>query len=138
MEGSQASVDILYVEDDEVDIQGMEREFKKVNSQIQIHIAQHGVQALNMLYGREGEEKIDPKIILLDINMPKMNGIDFLKEVRGNPEFGTIEVYILTGSYTTSDKVALRDLHVAGCIVKPLEYSDALNVFWALMHGNNL
>ncbi|KTC66242.1 two component response regulator (plasmid) [Legionella adelaidensis] len=137
MDGNEVNIDILYVEDDEVDIQGMIREFKKVNSLLKIQVAKNGVQALDKLYGRNGEEKVIPKVILLDINMPQMNGIEFLKELRSNPEFGSIEVYILTGAYTTSDKMALRDLHVAGSIVKPIEYSDALNVFWSLLHGSN-
>ena len=135
--GSSGEIDILYVEDDEVDIQGMQREFKKVNALLKIAIAQDGSQALSMLQGQHGEAKIIPKIILLDINMPKMNGVECLKAIRANADLADTEVYILTGSYATKDKLAMRDLNVAGFIVKPLEYSDALNVFWALLHGQS-
>jgi CheY-like chemotaxis protein len=132
MESLKGNVDILCVDDDEVDILGMQREFSKVNALLKIAIAKNGDEALNKLYGRGGEDKIHPKIILLDINMPKMNGIEFLRALRDDTEFTDVEVFILTGSYSTKDKIAMQDLHVRGHIIKPLGYGDALNVFWAL------
>jgi len=135
MEEVERNIDILYVEDDEVDIQSMLREFKKVNSLLKIATAKDGIEALNCLYGRDGAEKINPKVILLDINMPKMNGIEFLNSLRSDPGFGSIVVYVLTCSYSSKEKLAMRDLNVAGFIVKPLEYPDALNIFWALLHA---
>lgn len=128
-------IDILYVDDDEVDVQGMMREFKKINTLLNISVAKNGIEALNHLYGRNGKDKLHPKVILLDINMPQMNGIEFLSELRADADFGSIVVYVLTSSFSTKEKIALRDLNVAGFIVKPLEYPDALNVFWALLHG---
>lgn len=133
---TDSGIDILYVEDDEVDILSAQREFQNVNSQINIAVARDGVDALNKLYGRNGQEKLDPapKVILLDINLPKMNGIDFLRTLRADHAFNNIHVYILTASYNTKDKLAMRDLHVTGCIIKPLQYEDAVNVFWTLFH----
>lgn len=133
--GDEGGVDILYVEDDEVDIQDMKREFKKINDLLNIVVANDGVQALDKLCGRNGEKKITPppKMILLDINMPKMDGIEFLKTIRSNTDFDSVAVYILTVTYTTQDKLALRDLKVTGFIVKPLEYADALEIFWSLL-----
>ncbi len=132
MESLEGNVDILCVDDDDVDVQGMQREFTKVNALLKIAIAKNGTEALNKLYGREGENKIHPKIILLDINMPKMNGIEFLRALRDDADFTDVEVFILTGSYSTKDKIAMQDLNVRGHIIKPLGYGDALNVFWAL------
>lgn len=134
MDVMDSSIDILYVEDDEVDILNVEREFQKVNSQINIAVARDGVDALNQLYGRNGQVKLDPapKVILLDINLPKLNGIDFLRALRADSDFNNIHVYILTASYNTKDKLAISDLRVTGCIIKPLQYEDALNVFWTL------
>ncbi len=136
MESNGSGFDILYVEDDEVDIQCAQREFKRVNELLKVAIARDGVEALDMLYGRNGKVKLipAPKVILLDINMPKMNGIEFLKELRSDPDFNSTAIYILTVSYATKDKLAFRDLKVAGFIVKPMEYSDALNIFWSLMN----
>lgn len=130
MEFQDHTVDILYVEDDLVDVEGVKRMFKKVKESCAIEIALNGEDALNKLYGRGGEEKIHPKVILLDINVPKVNGIDLLKIIRQDPKFIFIEVFILTNSYTKEDKLAIKDLHVKGQIVKPLEYSDALNIYW--------
>lgn len=132
-------IHILLVEDDEVDIQNVEREFKKINELISISAVKNGIEALDKLYGRNGEEKMDPvpNVILLDINMPKMNGIQFLKTLRSDASFSHINVFLLTGSYTTSDKLATHALNVSGCIIKPLQHADALQVFWALVAGNN-
>ena len=134
MGSTSKGIDILYVDDDEVDIQCVQREFKKVSNLLHIDVARDGTQALDKLYGRNGMEKLDPspKMILLDINMPKMSGIEFLQTLRRDPDFNDTAIYILTVSYTTKDKLALHDLKVSGFIVKPLEYSDALNIFWTL------
>lgn len=70
-------VDILYVEDDEVDIKAMQREFLKMSKPINIAIAKDGEHALDMLYGLNGQLEIKPHVILLDLNLPQMNGIDF-------------------------------------------------------------
>lgn len=130
------NVDILYIDNDEVDIEGLKNEFKKVNDLLSIAIARDGLEALDKLYGRNGEEKLypPPKLILLEIALPKMNGIDFLKILRMDPELSTAPVYILTTSFTSEDKSALRDLNISGHIIKPLEYSDALNLFWSLLN----
>jgi CheY-like chemotaxis protein len=130
------NVDILYIDNDDVDIEGLKKEFKKVNDLLSIAIARNGLEALDKLYGRNGEEKLypPPKLILLDINLPKMSGIDFLKALRTDPELSTAPVYILTASFTTKDKSALRDLNISGHIIKPIEYSDALNLFWLLLN----
>ena len=128
--------DILYIDDDEVDIENAQREFKKLYKFINIIIARDGVEALNKLYGINGESKLNPtpKVILLDLNMPKMNGVEFLNTLRADPYSKNISVYVLTGSYDTESKLAMKDLNVAGYIIKPLEYTDAFNVFWALFH----
>ena len=132
MGASERDIDLLYVEDDEVDIQSMLRIFKKVNELIQIDIARNGLEALNKLNGENGETRLKPKIILLDINMPGMSGLEFLKKLRSNSEFSDIDVFIITGAFSSKDKLAMHDLNVKGHIIKPLEYSDALNIFWGL------
>ena len=74
-------LNILLVEDDSVDVMNVQRAFKKNNITNPLHIAFNGVEALNMLRGSNGRPKLNPKprIILLDINMPKMNGLEFLR-----------------------------------------------------------
>ncbi|GGI83257.1 response regulator [Legionella impletisoli] len=129
---NHAPVDILYVEDDEVDIKSACRTFKKVNALIKVEAAKSGAEAFDKLCGRNQEESIHPKIILLDLNLPNMDGIEFLKKLRENPEFADITVFVLTGTFTTKEKLALESLNVRDHFIKPLEYSDALKIFWAL------
>ena len=77
-------------------------------------------------------------MILLDINMPKMNGIDFLYELRKDPELRSISIFILSYSNDERDLVAAYDLNVAGYIVKPTDYTkfvetiESINKFWNL------
>ncbi len=126
------NADILYIEDDDVDIESMQREFAKMEKKVNIAIAKDGKEALDMLYGRNGKPKLRPKVILLDLNLPRMNGIDFLKEVRKSFDFEKVKVFLLTGEYTTKEKLAKSELHVSGCIIKPLQYADALNISWCI------
>ncbi|WP_454781620.1 response regulator [Legionella sp. WA2022007384] len=134
MESKGNIVDILYIEDDIVDVEGVKRVFKKVKESCAIEVASNGEEALNKLFGRDGQAKIHPKVILLDINVPKMNGIDLLKIIRKDPSLAFTEVFILTNAYTKEDKLAIKDLNVRGQIIKPLEYGDALNIYWATHH----
>lgn len=122
---SDKSVNILLVEDDYLDIMNFERELKKINITYPIHVARNGREALSMLKG-EGVEKITPapSVILLDINMPKMNGIEFLTELRREPEFSHIPVFIMTTSNEETDRFAAQQLNVTGYIVKPLSFDN--------------
>ena len=78
-----------------------------------------------MLRG-DGVPKITPapKVILLDINMPKMNGIEFLTELRHDPEFSHIPVFIMTTSNEETDRIAAQKLQVSGYILKPLSFEN--------------
>ncbi|WP_115711937.1 response regulator [Legionella sainthelensi] len=131
-------VDILYVEDDEVDIKAMQREFLKMSKPINIAIAKDGEHALDMLYGLNGQLEIKPNVILLDLNLPQMNGIDFLKKLREGFTFTDVKVFVLTGAYTTEEKLATSDLNISGCIIKPLKYEDALNILWCASAGEDM
>ena len=135
------AVNILLVEDDEVDAMNVKRAFKKVNISNPLFHAGNGLEALDMLRGTGGVEKIIPKprIILLDLNMPRMNGIEFLHELRADPELHDISVVVLTTSNEERDKVAAYNLNVAGYILKPVEperFIEAigtLNLYWNLI-----
>ncbi|MBI2785976.1 MAG: response regulator [Legionella longbeachae] len=134
MESQENIIDILYIEDDIADVENVKRMFKKVKEPWAIEVALNGETALNKLYGLEGEKKVHPKVILLDINLPKVNGIDLLKIIRKDPALAFIEVFLLTSTFTSEDKFAIKDLNVRGQIIKPLEYADALNIYWATQH----
>jgi CheY-like chemotaxis protein len=121
---------ILLVEDDYVDILTVERAFKKVNANHKLYIANDGRQALAMLRG-EGTEKINPRpsIIMLDINLPKMNGLEFLSELRKDEELRDIKVFITTTSDHENDRDLSKQLGVSGYIVKPVNFSNPTSSF---------
>ena len=100
-------VTILLVEDDAVDVMNVQRAFKKNNIKNPLAVAGNGLEALCMLRGEEGFAKISPRpqIILLDLNMPKMNGLEFLKELRQDPELRSISVFVMTTSNDDRDRI---------------------------------
>jgi CheY-like chemotaxis protein len=137
---SENSVNILLVEDDEVDIMNVQRAFKKNKITNRLYIARNGIEALDLLRGNNGAESPNPlpRIILLDLNMPKMGGIEFLRELRSDPKFKSTSVFVMTTSNEESDKLAAYDLNVAGYILKPLSFESfvqaisILNHYWML------
>lgn len=136
-----STIPILLVEDDEVDIMNVKRAFKKNNLIYPLHFAHNGVEALELLRGNhQGVNRLDPlpKIILLDLNMPKMGGIEFLEELRNDLELKRINVFVMTTSDEESDKLAAYNYNVAGYILKPLSFDkfvqamSILNDYWKL------
>jgi len=131
---------ILLVEDDEVDIMNVRRAFKKNNLKYPLYVASNGQEALALLRGTaKGQSSpILPQLILLDINMPKMNGLEFLRELRADNKLRAISVFVLTTSNEERDIVTAYNLNVAGYILKPVDVSkfvDAvctLNDYWCL------
>ena len=131
---------IMLVDDDQVDVMNVQRAFKKNNITNPLHIANNGIEALDLLRGTESAEKITPmpRIILLDINMPKMNGIEFLRELRADAALQSISVFIMTTSNDDKDKFDAFNLNVAGYIVKPVSFEkfvgavSVLNNYWKL------
>lgn len=131
----EREVTILLVEDDEVDIMNVQRAFKKNHITNPLLIAHNGLEALELL--RSGTIPMPP-IIILDINMPKMNGIEFLQELRNDPALSRISVFVMTTSNEDSDKINAYNLNVAGYILKPLSFEKfltsvaTLDKYWKL------
>ncbi|HKZ68293.1 MAG TPA: response regulator [Chitinophagaceae bacterium] len=113
---------ILLVEDDELDIISVQRTLKKLDTAYELHTAYNGKEALEIL--TRPADPILPDVILLDLNMPKMNGIEFLKIIRNDPKFKGIKVFIMTTSSETVDRTITGQLGISGFIIKPLNYSD--------------
>jgi len=113
----QKSVSILVVEDDEVDVMNLKRAFKKNHISNPLHFASDGVEALEML---QSGTIPNPRICLLDLNMPRMGGIEFLRKIREIPDFHNLTVFIMTTSNEDNDKLEAYNLNVAGYILKPL------------------
>ncbi|MCC9137764.1 response regulator [Pontibacter silvestris] len=132
---SEKVVNILLVEDDEVDVMNVQRAFKKNSIKNPLFIARNGLEAFEML--RAGQVPF-PHIIILDINMPKMNGIEFLRELRSDEELKSASVFVMTTSNEDSDKLNAYNLNVAGYILKPLSFEKfissvaTLDSYWKL------
>jgi CheY-like chemotaxis protein len=131
---------LLLVDDDEIDVMTVQRAFKKNNITNNLYIATNGIEALAMLRGN-GNPPVVPaqrRLILLDLNMPKMGGIEFLRELRQDPAIKATPVIVLTTSNEDKDKVEAYKLNVAGYIVKPVTFSKfvevvaTLNKYWTL------
>ena len=131
----------LLVEDDIFDTMTAEKSFAKFNVPHQLHTAFNGEEALDLLLGRNGVEAIRPlpEVILLDLNMPRMNGHEFLVELRGNAELAHIPVFITTTSSMDVDRQDADTLGVSGYILKPLDFetgadlSDSLSLLEKLL-----
>jgi CheY-like chemotaxis protein len=130
-------LNILLVEDDEVDVMTVKRAFRQNHIMNPLFVAHDGVDALEKLRG--GEVPKGRRIVLLDLNMPRMNGIEFLQEVRKDPELVSTPVIVLTTSNDDEDKVKAYNLNVAGYLVKPVTFANfcelmvALNKYWSLV-----
>ena len=130
---------ILLVDDDELDIMNVQRAFKKNNIINPLYVAHNGLEALEMLRstGPDAMPK-DRRLVLIDLNMPRMTGLEFLRELRGDPELHALTVIVLTTSDDERDKVEAFNLNVAGYIVKPVtfiafvEAMAALNKYWSI------
>ncbi len=116
---------ILLVEDDRVDIMTVQRALTRNNVSNPLYVARTGLEALGMLRG-EGFDKIDPPpaLILLDLNLPRMSGTEFLKELRADPELRSLKIIVLTSSNEPSDKAVAFKYDVDDYIVKPHSFDE--------------
>lgn len=133
-------VHILLVEDDEIDAEAIVRGFQKQHVDHPITVVPNGIEALNALRGEGSYERIPaPYLILLDLNMPRMNGIEFLQTMRQDPQLCRSIVFVLTTSDRNEDKMAAYDAHVAGYFVKSqlgkdhLPVTKLLELYWQLV-----
>ena len=134
-------INILLVEDDEVDVMNVKRAFKKYKITNPLFVAGNGIEALAMLRNEDSSEPRVPesrRLILLDLNMPKMNGLEFLQELRQDEVLKRSPVIVLTTSDEDKDRIEAYNLNVAGYILKPVTFANfaevmvALNKYWAL------
>lgn len=138
---SERTINVLLVEDDEVDVMNVQRAFRRNKIKNPLYVASNGLDALNMLRGRHTQKPPVPsqrRVILLDINMPKMNGIEFLHELRQDETLRPTPVVVLTTSDADQDRIEAYRLNVAGYILKPVAFKtfaeviDSLNQYWSI------
>lgn len=128
-------VNVLIVEDDEMDVELLKRLFHKENIKNPVYHAENGIEALKIMRGEEHKEKVpNPFIVLLDINMPLMNGMEFLKELRQDEKLKDSVVFVLTTSPRDEDKNTAYNLNVAGYFLKKdvKDLISLLELYWTL------
>lgn len=131
---------ILLVEDDQLDVMDIKRTLDKTNILYQLHVATNGEEAINMLSGKTADGNyVNPDIMLIDINMPRMNGLELLGVIRSSDQWKNMKCFIVTTSEEKVDREAAKKLGVSGYIVKPLKLSntttmDSFNLMIDLMN----
>jgi CheY-like chemotaxis protein len=126
---------VLLVEDDYVDAMTVKRAFSDLKVTNPLIHKLNGEEALEYLRGEGGQK---PCVILLDLNMPKMNGIEFLKIAKADDELKKIPVIVLTTSKSDEDRVETFGLSVAGYMIKPTDYKKfvetvrVIDLYWSL------
>lgn len=130
-------LNILLVDDDDIDVMNVRRAFDKGRIANPLFIANDGGEALEMLRGAEYPK--ERRLVLLDINMPRMTGIEFLRIIREDPDLKSLVVIVLTTSDDERDKIEAFKLNVAGYLLKPvtlsafIETMAALQKYWQLV-----
>jgi CheY-like chemotaxis protein len=126
---------ILLIEDDAVDRMTVERALKEIKVTNRLDMVQNGEEAVAFL---KDASNVRPGIILLDLNMPKMNGIEFLKVIKADDDLKRIPVIVLTTSKDERDRVDSFNLGVAGYMLKPVDYLQfvevvrTIDLYWTL------
>jgi two-component system, response regulator len=141
---SEQAIEILMVEDSTSDAELILRALKKNHSTIQVKVATDGEEALNFLLGQsefsDYKPPNTPKVILLDLKLPKVDGFEVLKIIKNNPKTKLIPVVILTSSGEEIDVVESYQLGANSYIVKPVDFDkfmktiDTLGFYWLLLN----
>jgi CheY-like chemotaxis protein len=114
-------MNILLVENDYVDTMNVQRVFKKINLRHELVIARNGQEGLDILEKEYPDGKV-PDLILLDLNMPKMNGLEFLKIIREKDKYRNVKVFVMTTSDEESDRMQAAAYNITGYVIKPLSF----------------
>jgi CheY-like chemotaxis protein len=117
-----AQLRILFIEDDAIEIMKFERTLRTLNMNHTITVAENGEVAMEKLLSGE----YLPELILLDLNMPKMNGVEFLSFLKNDDRFYHIPAVILTTSNNRNDIIQCYKAGISGYMIKPLKYEDYL------------
>ena len=131
---------ILLVEDDQLDTMDIKRSLEKLKILYQLHEAKNGEEAIAVLNRlEEGGLSLLPDVLLIDINMPRMNGLELLQVIRNSEKWKHLKCFIITTSTEKVDKQKAQELGVSGYIVKPLKLNspssmDSFNLMIDLMN----
>jgi CheY-like chemotaxis protein len=138
-------IDVLIVEDSEEDLQLALRSFKKANLVNRVHVERDGAEALDYIFcqGLHGKRRIEdvPRVILLDLKLPKVDGLEVLKRLKSDPRTRTIPVVVLTSSKEHRDVLTSYEMGANSYIVKPVAFEgfakamQELGIYWLLLNN---
>ena len=123
-------INILLVEDDHLDALDIKRTLDKMKVIYKLEIAKNGEEAIRLLESKEASMPL-PDAVLIDINMPRLNGLEFLSIIRNSEVWKDLKCFIITTSEEEVDKTAAEKLGVSGYIIKPLKLNNpsSMDVF---------
>jgi CheY-like chemotaxis protein len=131
---------ILLVDDDKVDVMAVRRSFRELKIANPVVEAHNGIEALDRLRGQNGQKKLpSPCLVLLDLNMPRMGGVEFLDKLRRDEALRSTLVFVMTTSGAEEDRARAYDMNVAGYVLKHrpgqsfLEAISMLEHYWRVI-----
>ena len=134
------NVEIVLVEDNPNDIELTLRALRKHNIANKIQVLRDGDEAINFLFRDPSPAEHPPKVILLDVKLPKITGLEILRKIKADPRLKTVPVVMLTSSQEEKDIVESYQLGVNSYIVKPIDFSRfadsiaQLGLYWLLLN----
>ncbi len=141
---NDTAIEILLVEDNANDVRLTLHAFKRHKLVNRIHVVRDGAEALEFLFcvGAYAERSIDdvPKVVLLDLKLPKVDGLEVLRQIKADPRTRTIPVVMMTSSREERDMVESYQLGVNSYIVKPVDFEQfsevarMLGLYWMLLN----
>jgi two-component system, response regulator len=138
-------VEVLMVEDSEEDLQLALRSFRKANFLNRVHVVRDGAEALDFVFcqGRYASRRMEdtPRVILLDLKLPKVNGLEVLQRIKSDPRTKLIPVVVLSSSKEQRDVLASYEMGANSYIVKPIAFDgftkamEGLGMYWLLLNN---
>ena len=138
---TREQVELLLVEDNPSDVELTLHILKKNNLVNRVEVARDGAEALEFLFGADADKNVSPaKLILLDLKLPKINGLEVLARIKANDSTKSIPVVVLTSSREDQDLQACYELGVNSYIVKPVDFAQftdtvrQMGMYWLLLN----
>jgi two-component system response regulator len=135
-------IEILLVEDNPKDVELTLHALKKHNLANKVHVARDGQEALDFFFDGDQVRRVKPKLVLLDLKLPRVSGLEVLQKLKGDPRTKALPIVILTSSTTEKDMVEGYKLGVNSYVRKPIDFNEfieaakTLGLYWLLMNKN--